>query len=219
MLAGCPQRTDDPAMDEEEPQAPQPGERISYQSFGENFIRYLVTVPRLRGEIEDALRRTVDGSVRALPKDLLVADYQFQPDALHIGHRDLEDGEVCFALELSGRFDLTLRLVGMPVKAPMQVEIRVDVDVHTLYPLTIRLLPHRVRSSNIRVQLLMPRELRALPTQLLDRINPLVLAVREGVVREVNAQLRREDLAEMATIDVLALAEGAMGVAQNSTRR
>jgi hypothetical protein len=43
--------------------------------------------------------------------------------------------------------------------------------------------------------------------------------VREGVVREVNAQLRREDLAEMATIDVLALAEGAMGVAQNSTRR
>lgn len=199
-----------PAMDQDDITTPQPGERISYQSFGENFIRYLVTVPRLRGEIEDALRQTVDGSVRALPKDLLVADYQFQPNELHIGHRELDNGEVGFSLELSGRFDLTLRLVGMPVKAPMQVEIRVDVDVHTLYPLTIRLLPQRVRSGNIRVQLLMPRELRALPTQLLDRINPLVLAVREGIVREVNAQLRREDLAEMATIDVLALAERAM---------
>jgi hypothetical protein len=195
------EETDDP---------PAPGDRISYQSFGENFIRYLVTVPRLRGEIEEALRQTVDGSVKALPKDLLVADYQFQPDDLHIGHRELDNDEVGFTLELSGRFDLTLRVVGMPVKAPMQVEIRIDVDVLTLHPLTIRLLPQRVKSGNIRVQLMMPRELRALPTQLLDRINPLVLAVREGIVREVNTQLRRKDLAEMATIDVLALAESAM---------
>lgn len=190
---------------------PARGARISYQSFGENFIRYLVTVPRLRGEIEDALRQTVEGSTAALPKDLLVADYQFQPDDLHIGHRELPGGDVGFVLELSGRLDLTLRLVGMPMKAPMNVVIRVDIDVHTLQPLTIRLVPLPVRSANVTVNLLMPRELRALPTQLLDRINPLVLAVRESIVREVSAQLARKDLAEMATIDVLAIAERAVG--------
>lgn len=189
---------------------PAHGARISYQSFGENFIRYLVTVPRLRGEIEDALRQTVEGSTAALPKDLLVADYQFQPDDLHIGHRELPGGEVGFVLELSGRLDLTLRLVGMPMKAPMNVVIRVDIDVHTLQPLTIRLVPLPARGANVTVNLLMPRELRALPTQLLDRINPLVLAVREGIVREVNAQLARKDLAEMATIDVLAIAARAV---------
>lgn len=193
-------------MEEEPESAPQPGERISYQRFGENFIRYLVTVPRLRGEIEDALRKTVDGSVKALPKDLLVADYQFQPDELHIGHRELDNGEVGFCLELSGRFELTVRVVGMPVKLPMKVEIRVDIDVHTLHPLTIRLQPLRVKSRNVSVRLLMPKELRVLPTHLLDRINPLVLAVREGIVREVNAQLERPELAQMATIDVLELA-------------
>lgn len=197
-------------MSDETTTAPVPGDRISYQRFGENFIRYLVTVPRLRGEIEDALRQTVEGSTAALPKDLLVADYQFQPADLNIGHRELDNGEVGFTLELSGRLDLTLRLVGVPVRAPMAVEIRVDIDVLTRYPLTIQLLPLTVSSRNIRVQLQMPKELRALPTQLLDRINPLVLAVRESIVREVNAQLRKPELDELARIDVLALAESAM---------
>lgn len=187
------------------------GDRISYQTFGENFIRYLVTIPRLRGEIEGTLKQTVEGSTAALPKDLLVAAYQFQPDGLHIGHRELDNGEVGFSLELGGRLDLTIRLVGMPVRAPMKVDISIDIDVQTFYPLTIQLQPLPAKSRNVRVQLLMPKELRALPTHLLDRINPLVLAVRESIVREVNAQLKRPELKETATIDVLALAEGALG--------
>lgn len=190
---------------------PTPGSRISYQRFGENFIRYLVTVPRLRGQIEGALKETVEGSTAALPKDLLVADYQFQPKDLHIGHRDLDGGEVGFTLELSGRLELTVRVMSVPVRAPMKVDIRIDVDVETLYPLTIRLRPQAVSGRNIAVKLMMPKELRALPTQLLDRINPLVFAVRESIVREVNTQLRRTDLAELASIDVLKLAEGALG--------
>lgn len=184
--------------------------RISYQTFGENFIRHLVTVPRLRAEIEAALRETVEGSTAALPKDLLVADYQFQPRDLHIDHREPDDAEVGFTLRLTGLLNLTLRLMGMPVRTPMEVEIRVDVDVHTYAPLTIRLVPLRVGSRNIRVNAALPAELRALPTSLLDRINPLVIAVREGIVRAVNAQLQRPQLDELATIDVLALAEAAM---------
>ena len=66
----------------------QPGDEISYQAFGENFIRYLVTVPRLKGEVEDTLRKTVEGSRSALPNDLLVANYQFKPHDLQIHRRD-----------------------------------------------------------------------------------------------------------------------------------
>ena len=185
-------------------------ERISYQTFGENFIRHLVTVPRLRGEIESVLRETVEGSTAALPKDLLVADYQFQPRDLHIDHREPDAAEVGFTLRLTGLLNLTLRLMGMPVRTPMEVEIRVDVDVHTYAPLTIRLMPLRVTNRNIRVNVALPPELRALPTSLLDRINPLVLAVREGIVRQVNAQLERPELDQLATLDVLTLAEAAM---------
>lgn len=92
----------------------------------------------------------------------------------------------------------------------MEVEIRVDVDVQTFAPLIIRLLPHRVTGKSIRVNAAMPSELRALPTALLDRLNPLVLAVRESIVREVNAQLARPELQALATIDVLKLAGAAM---------
>lgn len=185
-------------------------ERISYQTFGENFIRYLVTVPRLRGEIEDALKATVEGSTAALPKDLLVADYQFQPRDLFIDHRQQDAAEVGFTLKLTGLLTLTLRLMGISARAPMEVEIRVDVDVQTFAPLIIRLLPHRVTGKSIRVNAAMPSELRALPTALLDRLNPLVLAVRESIVREVNAQLARPELQALATIDVLKLAGAAM---------
>jgi hypothetical protein len=187
---------------------------ISYQTFGENFIRYLVTVPRLRAEIEDTLRATVEGSTAALPKDLLVADYQFQPDTLDIVHRDLGETEVGFTLSLSGRLDLSLRVMGMSVRAPMAVAINVDVDVRTYAPLCIRLEPQRVSSRNIDVRPQLPKELRSLPAQWLGRINPLAATVRESIVREVNAQLRRPELDELATIDVLALAERALAPAR-----
>lgn len=183
---------------------------ISYQTFGEHFIRYLVTVPRLRAEIEDTLRATVEGSTAALPKDLLVADYQFQPEALDIVHRDLGGTEVGFTLSLHGRLDLTLRLMGVTVRAPMAVEINVDVDVRTYAPLMIRLEPQRVSSRNILVRPELSKDPRGSPAQWLGRINPLAAAVREGIVREVNAQLRRPELIRLATIDVLALAERAL---------
>ncbi len=189
---------------------PADGQRISYQTFGENFIRYLVTVPRLRSEIEGALKETVEGSTAALPKDLLVADYQFQPRDLQIEHREPEGGEVGFTLQLSGLLALSLRLMGMTVRTPMDVDIRVDVDVQTFAPLMIRLLPQPVTHRSIRVNAVMRPELRALPSALLDRINPLVLTVRESIVREVNGQLQRPELLALGTIDVLKLAESAL---------
>ncbi len=193
------------------PDTPQAGDLISYQAFGENFIRYLITVPRLKGEVEETLRKTVEGSKSALPKDMLVASYQFKPKDLQVHRRDNGATDVAFTLQLVGVLDITLRVMGLPVRMPMDVEINVDIDVQTRYPLTIQLVPLRVTSQNVRVNARMPRELRALPTQLLDRVNPLVLTVRESIVREVNGQLKRDELQTATLIDVLKLAEGSLG--------
>ncbi|WP_029891694.1 hypothetical protein [Polycyclovorans algicola] len=191
--------------------APQPGDLISYQAFGENFIRYLITVPRLKGEVEETLRRTVEGSRSALPNDLLVASYQFKPSDLQVHHRDAEGSGVAFTLQLTGLLDITLRVMGLPVRTPMDVEINVRIDVETRYPLTIHLVPQAISGREVKVKARMPKELRALPTQLLNRINPLVMTVREAIVREVNAQLQRDDLREATTIDVLKIASKKLG--------
>jgi hypothetical protein len=187
---------------------PNPGDLISYQAFGENFIRYLITVPRLKGEVEETLRRTVEGSRSALPKDLLVASYQFNPNDVQVHRREGEESDVAFTLTLTGLLDITLRLMGLPVRTPMDIEINVHIDVETRHPLTIQLVPQRVGNRDIKVTARLPRELRALPTHLLNRINPLVMTVRESIVREVNAQLSRDDVHAATTIDVLKLAEG-----------
>lgn len=187
---------------------PNAGDLISYQAFGENFIRYLITVPRLKGEVEETLRRTVEGSRSALPKDLLVASYQFNPNDVQVRRREGEASEVAFTLTLTGLLDITLRLMGLPVRTPMDIEIHVHIDVETRHPLTIQLVPQRVGNRDIKVTARLPRELRALPTHLLNRINPLVMTVRESIVREVNAQLSRDDVHAATTIDVLKLAEG-----------
>jgi hypothetical protein len=190
---------------------PQPGDLISYQAFGENFIRYLITVPRLKGEVEETLRRTVEGSKAALPKDLLVASYQFKPRDVEVHRRDDDASGVAFTLQLTGLLDITLRVMGLPVRTPMDVEINVKIDVETRYPLTIQLVPKRISGRDVKVKARLPRELRALPSQLLDRINPLVMTVRESIVREVNEQLGRDDVRDATTIDVLKLAEGKLG--------
>lgn len=187
---------------------PNAGDLISYQAFGENFIRYLITVPRLKGEVEEALRRTVEGSRSALPKDLLVASYQFNPNDVQVHRREGAESDVAFTLTLTGLLDITLRLMGLPVRTPMDIEINVHIDVETRHPLTIQLVPQRVGNRDIKVTARLPRELRALPTHLLNRINPLVMTVRESIVREVNAQLSRDDVHAATTIDVLKLAEG-----------
>lgn len=196
---------------EPDSQEPADGEEISYQVFGEHFIRYLVTVPRLKNELEATLQATVAGSADALPNDLLVLSYQFDPNDLHIDRQVGDEAEIAFELTLSGILSLTVKVMGMPVRLPMEVTLRILVDVRTFAPLTIRLEPRPVRARNVRVTTQMPRELRALPTKLLDRINPLAIAVRDNIVRQINKQLARPELVETATIDVLALANNALG--------
>lgn len=195
----------------EDTEEPAPGEEISYQTFGEHFIRHMVTVPRLHGELESLLQATIEGSTDALPRDLLVASYRFQPRDMHIERRIGEEAEVGFELRLGGVLTLSVKVMSVPVSLPMDVDIRIAIDVRTFAPLTIKLQPRRLRNRDVRVTTQMPRELRALPTKLLDRVNPLAIAVAENIVRQVNRRLEQPGLEESTTIDVLALANKAMG--------
>lgn len=193
------------------PEEPEPGTPISYQTFGENFIRYLVTVPRLRDEVEAAVQGTVEGSIDALPNELLVASYQFAPKEMDVEREVSDTAEVAFALLVGGRLTLQLKAVGISVRLPMEIQLRVDIDVRTLAPLTIKIEPQRLTHRNVQVTTEMPRELKRLPTHLLDRINPLAIAVADNVVSQANRRLSHPDIAEVAEIDVLTLAERAMG--------
>ncbi|WP_420427478.1 hypothetical protein [Algiphilus sp.] len=205
--------TDDPQdhLDIESIDEPAAGEEISYQTFGEHFIRYLVTVPRLKGELEEALQATIEGSADALPNDLLVASYRFAPNEMDIERRVSDEAEVGFTLLVGGLLTLKLRVMSMTVALPMEVEIRIEIDVRTFAPLTIKLEPRKLRSRNVTVETRLPRELRRLPTKILDKVNPLVLAVTDNIVRQVNRRLEDPKLAKAATIDVLAIAEGSLG--------
>lgn len=193
-----------------EPDEPEAGTPISYQTFGENFIRHLVTVPRLRDELEGAIKDTVEGSIDALPNEMLVASYRFAPKDMDVERQVSDTAEVAFALLVGGRLTLQLKAMGLTARLPMDVRLSVDIDVRTLAPLTIKLEPRRLTHSNVRVTTEMPRELQRLPTQILDRINPLAIAVAENVVGQVNRRLAQPDIVEAAEIDVLALAERAM---------
>lgn len=203
-------------LDIDDADEPEYGTPISYQTFGENFIRHLVTVPRLREELEGAIQATVEGSIDALPNELLVASYRFAPKKMEIDRQVSDTAEIAFALLVDGRLTLKLKAMGIGVGLPMDVKIRVNIDVRTLAPLTIKLEPRRLSHRNVQVTTEMPRELRMLPTQMLDRINPLVIAVADNIVREANRRINHPDLVKAAEIDVLALAESAMGKADEA---
>lgn len=192
------------------PDEPEAGTPISYQTFGENFIRYLVTVPRLRTEVEEAVQLTVEQSIEALPNELLVASYEFSPNEMDIERRDGDDTNVGFALKLGGRLTLQLKAMGITVRQPMDIRLSINIDVRTLAPLTIKVEPRRIGHRNVRVTTEMPRELKRLPTKLLDRINPLAIAVADNVVKQTNQRISHPEVLEAGEIDVLALAERAL---------
>ena len=176
--------------------------RISYADFGHNFIRYVVTADRLRGEIETVLKALIEGSVRKFPADLLVASYVFQlqdVDVLPITNR-LPD--VSFALLLNGDLRLEVKLINLRLKFTLKVEIRLNLDVHTYAPLTVKLILHPISDSQIRTEV----DGHGLPSEVLENLRIVGPIVRDEIVREVNARIASPELIAATEIDVLHLA-------------
>lgn len=176
--------------------------RISYADFGHNFIRYVVTADRLRGEIETVLKALIEGSVKKFPADLLVASYVFQLRDVDVHPVTNKLPDVSFVLVLAGELKLEVKLINLKLKFTLDVEIRLHLDVRTYAPLTLKLILHPVEDSDIRTEV----DAHGLPSEVLDSLRIVGPIVRDEIVNEVNARIASPELRAATEIDVLHLA-------------
>lgn len=179
--------------------------RISYAEFGHNFIRYVVTADRIRGEIESTLKAMIEGSVKKFPADLLVASYAFQLRDVDVTPILSKLPLVSFRMDLSGDMQLDVKFVNLRFKFSLEVKIRLHLDVHTYAPLSIRIVVHEAKSSDVTTEV----DGHDLPSGVLEQLKIVGPIVRDEIVREVNARIASRELTAAANIDVLAIAASA----------
>jgi hypothetical protein len=178
---------------------------ISYAEFGHNFVRYVVTAERLRGEIETVLKAMIEGSVSKFPADLLVASYVFQLQDVDVLPITNKLPDVSFVMLIEGDLKLEVKLINLRLKFTLKVEIRLNIDVRTYAPLNLKLILHPVKDSQIRTEV----DGHGLPSEVLEHLRIVGPIVREEIVREVNARIASPELVAATNIDVLQLAASA----------
>ncbi|MGQ0620812.1 MAG: hypothetical protein ACT4QA_12975 [Panacagrimonas sp.] len=180
--------------------------RISYADFGHNFIRYVVTADRLRGEIETVLKAMIEGSVKKFPANLLVASYVFQLSDVEVHPIVNKLPDVSFVLELKGDLKLEVKLINLRLKFSLEVEIKLHLDVRTYAPLTVKLILHPVEDHDIRTEV----DGHGAPSEVLEHLRIVGPIVRDEIVREVNERIASPELRAATEIDVLHLAATAV---------
>lgn len=178
---------------------------ITYAEFGHNFIRYVVTAERLRGEIETVLKAMIEGSVKKFPADLLVASYVFQLQDVDVLPITNKLPDVSFVMLIEGDLKLEVKLINLRLKFTLKVEIRLHLDVRTFAPLNLKLILHPVKDSQIRTEV----DGHGLPSEVLEHLRIVGPIVRDEIVREVNARIASPELVAATNIDVLQLAAAA----------
>jgi hypothetical protein len=174
---------------------------ISYAEFGHNFIQQVVTAHRLGNEIEALLERTIAGSMRKLPADMLMISYVFKLEDISVDPLLNHLPKIAFMLCVRGDLQLDVELFGIDLKFSLAVSIQVQIDVETYAPVTLRLVPHPVSGHSIRIDLVGEN----LPSDVLDRLKLVKPIVRDQIVKEVNARINDPSIQTAANIDVLAL--------------
>lgn len=174
---------------------------ISYAEFGHNFIQQVVTARRLGSEIEALLERTIAGSMRKLPADMLMISYVFKLGDISVDPLLSHLPKIAFILSVRGDLQLDVELFGIDLKFALAVNIQVQIDVETYAPVILRLVPHPVSGHSIRIDLVGEN----LPSDVLDKLNLVKPIVRDQIVKEVNARINDPAMQTAANIDVLAL--------------
>ena len=177
--------------------------KISYSEFGHNFIQQVVTARRIGSEIEAALESTIAGSIRKLPADLIVVDYVFQLDDISVEPVLAHLPQISFVLKVLGDVKLDVSILNLSLKFTMDVTISVRIDVETYEPVMLKLLPHKVRGRDIRIDL----NGENLPGEVLENLMVVEPIVRDQIVKEVNARIDDPKILALTTIDVLALVD------------
>lgn len=179
--------------------------RISYEEFGHNFVRYVITADRIRSEIETVLKALIEGSVRKFPADLLVASYVFQLRDIEVHPITNRLPDVSFVMLLSGDMKLEVKLFNLRLKFSLAVEIKLHLRVETYAPLFLKLVIEEVVHSDIRTDI----DGHGLPSEVLENLRIVGPIVRDEIVREVNARIASPELLAATRIDVLQLAAAA----------
>ncbi len=174
---------------------------ISYSEFGHNFIQQVVTARRIGSEIQAALESTIAGSIRKLPADLIVVDYVFNLDDISVDPMLERLPHISFVLKVLGDIKLDVNIFNLSLKFTMDVTISVRIDVETYAPVMLRLIPHKVRGRDIRIDL----NGENLPGEVLENLMVVEPIVRDQIVKEVNARIDDPKIQALASIDVLAL--------------
>ena len=176
-------------------------QKINYAEFGHNFIHHVVTARRIGHEIQSALDSTIAGTMRKLPADLMVVDYLFQLDDITVDPLMDLLPNISFVLKVLGDVKLDVTILNLHLKFTMDVTISVRIDVETYAPVVLKLVPHRVRGRDIRIDI----NSENLPSNVLDTLMLVEPIVRDQIVKEVNARIEDPAIQEISTIDVLSL--------------
>jgi len=175
---------------------------ITYAQFGRNFIRYVVTKSRLREEIEQVMRESIDGMVHALPANLVVAAYAFRIEEIDVHGRPEASPLVSFFVSVHGELDLDVKVWRLNLRYTLDVDIRIAVDVKTFEPLYLRLLPNPVDHGDILIDI----HAHSGASRALDRLRLVQPFIHDRMVREVNRHIGSDEIGDAATIDVLEMA-------------
>ncbi len=178
---------------------------ITYAEFGHNFIRYVVTADRIRGEIESVLKALIEGSVRKFPADLLVASYRFQLRDIEVKPDPRQVATVGFLMELTGDMKLDVKFINLRFRFTLDVGINLRLDVETFAPLIIKIVPHPITSADVRTEI----DGHNLPSEVLEQLRIVGPIVREEIVSEVNVRIAAPELVAATEIDVLQIAANA----------
>jgi hypothetical protein len=179
---------------------------ITYEQFGQQFIRQAVTPERIQDELTALLAEPIEGSVSKLPAEIIVGDYQFTLKSVEVKPVSEPPEDVRFLMRINGTLALKVRIVGLPLRFTLDVHIRLSQRVRTYAPAIIRLENREITRDDVSVDV----DAHDVPGDLLDKLNIIEPAVRDQMVDEVNARIRSGAIAEACTIDVLRLAQGAV---------
>lgn len=178
---------------------------LSYEQFGHHFVHRLVTPARIERELKALLAAPIEGSLSKLPAEMLTARYTFRLTDAKVETRPERLPQLALRQRLGGVLDLSVRVLGLPLRFTLQLGIRLEQEVRTYAPLTLKIETHPVDAASIDITV----DPHGLPSQIVDQLNIIERAVRAEVVDEVNRRINSGPIVRATTIDVSRLAEHA----------
>lgn len=181
------------------------GSELSYEQFGGQFVRMLVTPERVERELKALLAEPIKGVVSRLPAELVTARYTFYLQDVQVVTRPECLPQLGLRQRISGLIALSVGLLGLNLRFTLQLVIQLEQLVRVFAPLTLKLETPSISGSSVELDV----DPHGLPSEILDRLNIIERAVRAEVVDEVNRRIASGPIASALNINLQRIAEEA----------